>query len=97
MNLLTERGAVVRVYDPIAMGNMRRLHPDAPVAFAESEADLAQGCDAVVVVTDWPQFQHLDLEEIRDAMRGDLIVDARNMLHRSDVEQLSLRYIGIGR
>lgn len=97
IDLLTERGAVVRVFDPVAADNMKRQYPDAPVEHAQSEAELAQGCDAVVLVTDWPQFRHLDLEGIRDAMRGDLIVDARNMLQREEVQGFNLRYIGIGR
>jgi len=97
IELLTNRGAVVRVFDPVAMDNMRRQYPDAPVAFAEDAVGLAAGCDAVVLVTDWPEFRHLDLKGIRDAMRGDLVVDARNMLHRDEVQELNLRYIGIGR
>lgn len=97
IDLLTERGAVVRAYDPIAMENMKRQYPDAPIVYAGSEVELAEGCDAVVVVTDWPEFRHLELEDIRDAMRGDLILDARNMLKREEVDALGLRYIGIGR
>ncbi len=97
IDLLTDRGAVVRAFDPVAMGNMQRLYPDAPLSFADSAVELAAGCDAVVLVTDWPEFRHLDLAGIRNAMSGDLIVDARNMLHRDEVEGLDLRYIGIGR
>ncbi len=94
---LTDRGAVVKVYDPVAMENARRLYPDLPVEYCEDPACLAIGCDAVVIVTDWPQFKHLDMPEIAKRMRGSLILDARNYLQPQAVTGAGLEYVGVGR
>src|SRR5699024_5254598 len=69
IELLTERGATVRVHDPVAMPNARAQHPDLPVDYAADAAELARGCDALVVVTDWPEYRHLPLSELLETMR----------------------------
>ena len=94
---LHERGAVIRVHDPIAMANARRLYPDLPVEYCEDVECLSLGCDALVVVTDWQEYKHLPLEEIKKRMRGDLIMDARNMLNPSEVREQGLTYVGVGK
>jgi UDPglucose 6-dehydrogenase len=94
---LTARGAVVRVHDPISMPNCRQLHPDLPVEYCEDEPCLAIGCDAVIVVTDWSQYRNLPLAEMKQRMRGDLVLDARNLLSPDEVRKQGLTYVGIGR
>ncbi len=94
---LSERGAVVRVHDPIAMPNAKRLLPDLPVEYCESAEALAVGCDALVVVTDWPEYTRLPLAALKASMKGDLVLDARNLLDPVSVEEAGLTYIGVGR
>lgn len=94
---LKERGAIVRVHDPVAMPSAKRHFPDLPVDYAMDELDLAAGCDAVVVVTDWQQYRQLDLPAMRERMRGDLVLDARNLLQPHAVRAAGLNYVGIGR
>ena len=94
---LHERGAVVRVHDPIAMDNARRAYPDLPVEYCDDVKDLATGCDAVVIVTDWPEYRQIDFTEVAGVMRGHLILDARNYLQPAQVRAGGLDYVGIGR
>ena len=94
---LRQRGAVVRAHDPIAMPNARTQLPDLDVEYADDEVALARGCDAVVIVTDWPQYRTLPLAAMRDAMRGRLLVDARNLLQPEQATAEGLTYVGIGR
>jgi UDPglucose 6-dehydrogenase len=94
---LTDRGAVVRVHDPISMPACQRLHPDLPVEYCEDEACLAIGCDAVVLVTDWAQYRNLPLATMKQRMRGNVILDARNLLNAEEVRRQELKYVGIGR
>src|SRR5690606_5959891 len=94
---LHERGAVVRVHDPIAVENARRFYPDLPVEYCADESELATGCDALVVVTDWPQYRQLDFADLKQRMRGQLVLDARNLLQPSQVRGAGLTYVGIGR
>src|SRR5689334_9905906 len=75
---LQAAGAHVRAYDPVAEGEARKLIRG--VSFTESAMDAVAGADAVVLVTEWPEFAELDLGEVAAAMRGNLLVDGRNFL-----------------
>ena len=94
---LTERGAVVRVHDPITIPHAKAQYPDLSVEYCEDLPCLALGCDALILVTDWQDYRQLPLAEMKERMRGDLLLDARNLLKPEDVERQGLKYLGIGR
>jgi UDPglucose 6-dehydrogenase len=58
---------------------------------------LADGCDALVLVTDWQEFLRLDYEKMTKSMVNKVIIDGRNFLDRQTLESAGFRYIGIGR
>lgn len=97
IEVLQDRGAQVRVHDPVAMDNAKALEPSLDVAYASDAVDLADGCDAIVVATDWDAYRHLPLDEVAAAMRGRVVVDARNLLDPDAVRARQLRYVGVGR
>ncbi len=92
---LIAEGARVRGYDPAAMENARRLLPE--VELAPDPYTLAQGCDALVVVTDWNEFKHLDLARVRELMRRPVLIDGRNIYDPEMVRTLGFIYRGVGR
>ena len=92
--LLTE-GAVVRVWDPVALEEARE-HLSG-VEFAETLREALDGADAAVVVTEWPDLARLASPENRQAMRTPLIIDGRNMLDPAAVQAAGFTYEGIGR
>ena len=94
---LSERGAVVRGHDPIAMPHAHEQFPELEIGYADDELALAQGCDALVVVTEWEQYKHLDWDAVAAAMRGTLVLDARNALRPEPVRAAGLTYVGVGR
>lgn len=94
---LQERGAVIRAHDPVAIPSARCHYPDLPVEYCESAEALATDCDALVIVTDWPEYRQLPLAAMKARMRGDLLLDARNLLKPGDVVKHGLTYAGIGR
>jgi len=94
---LTERGANVRVHDPVAMENAKRFFPELPVEYVDDAVELARGCDAVVVVTDWDDYRRLPLKDLRQGMRGNVLMDARNLLHADEAEKAGFEYVGVGR
>ncbi len=94
---LHDRGAMVRAHDPISIPNTKRLYPDLPVEYCDNVTELAANCDAIVIATDWPEYTRLPLAEIKAAMRGTLILDARNMLEPAAVSEAGLTYVGVGR
>jgi UDPglucose 6-dehydrogenase len=92
---LTAAGARVRAYDPVAEDEARKLIPG--VDFKPSAAEALTGADAVVLVTEWPEFGDLDFEAVAAAMRGRLVVDGRNFRDPDAVNPAGLTYEGIGR
>lgn len=97
IELLDHRGAVVRAHDPIAIPHARAQHPALPVSYHEDVVALAKGCDAVVITTDWDDYRHLPWPEIAAAMRGTLVLDARNLVAPDPVRAAGLTYVGVGR
>ena len=95
-HLLT-RGAVVRAHDPIAIPHAQAQFPDLAVDYADRAVALAEQCDALVVVTEWDDYRQLDWSEMARAMRGTLVLDARNALQAEAVVGAGLRYVGVGR
>jgi UDPglucose 6-dehydrogenase len=92
---LLAEGARVRGYDPVAEERARELMPG--VQFSSSALDAAAGADAVVVVTEWPEFAALDWSEVAGSMAGKVVVDGRNALDPDAVRGAGLVYEGIGR
>src|SRR5215204_3323542 len=92
---LQAAGARVRVYDPVAEEEARKLIRG--VDFKDSAMAVGQGADALVLVTEWPEFGELDLAELASSMRGTLLIDGRNFLDADKVRDAGLDYEGIGR
>jgi UDPglucose 6-dehydrogenase len=88
-------GARVRAYDPVAEEAARGLM--SGVDFSDSALQAIEGADAVVLVTEWPEFAELDWADVASRMRGDLVIDGRNALRGDGVRAAGLAYEGIGR
>jgi UDPglucose 6-dehydrogenase len=88
-------GARVRAYDPIAEEEARKLMTG--VEFADSALEAVQGADAIVLVTEWPEFAALDWSRVAEATPGRIVVDGRNFVDRAAVEGAGFVYEGIGR
>jgi len=93
--MLRTLGAHVRGYDPVAMKVAARVVPE--VELAEDPYTLAEGCDALVVVTEWNEFKHLDLARIRELMNQPVLIDGRNIYDPAMMKELGFYYRGIGR
>jgi UDPglucose 6-dehydrogenase len=92
---LQAEGAHVRAFDPIAEEQARLLMPQ--LDYADSAFDAIADADAVILITEWPEFVELEWEEVARAMRGTLLVDGRNALDGEAVRAAGLTYEGIGR
>ncbi|MFL5838183.1 MAG: nucleotide sugar dehydrogenase [Solirubrobacteraceae bacterium] len=88
-------GARVRAYDPVAEDAARGLMQG--VDFSDSALAAIDGADAVVLVTEWPEFADLDWAEVASRMRGDVVIDGRNALDPARIAGAGLVYEGIGR
>jgi len=92
---LQNLGARVRAYDPVAMSVAAPLLPG--VAMASDPYELAEACDALMVITEWNEFKQLDLERVRDSMKQPVLFDGRNVYDPDKMQKLGFNYRGFGR
>jgi UDPglucose 6-dehydrogenase len=92
---LIERGAKVRAHDPVALPRARREYGDSQIVFCDEPEQVAGGADALVLVTEWPQYRDLPWETLAAEMRTPLLLDGRQFLDRSQLTRAGFCYIGI--
>ena len=92
---LQKEGATLRVHDPKAMEKARGLLKNA--VFVDNMNDVATGCDALVIATEWDEFKKLDLEKARAGMTAPILFDGRNLFDPQEMERLGWTYKSIGR
>src|SRR6266545_74356 len=92
---LKKEGARLRVHDPKAMEKAKAVLDD--VTFVSDMHAVADGCDALVVATEWPDFKKLDLERARKAMTHPILFDGRNLFDPKEMERLGFIYKSVGR
>ena len=93
--LLAERGAIIRAYDPQGRKQAQPLLPD--LTWCESALEAAKDADIAVVMTEWNEFRALNLRTLKKRMRGDVLVDLRNVFRPEHVQQCGFVYASIGR
>lgn len=94
---LLDMGARVKVYDPVAIDKYRETYPDQQIVYCGSAEDAARESDALVILTDWDQFRHLQWDDIGCSMQSKIIIDGRNMLSSEELSSYGFIYSGIGR
>ncbi len=92
---LLKEGANLRVHDPKAMDKAREVLKN--VTFVDDMNDVAEGCDALVVATEWPVFKQLDLARARKQMSHPILFDGRNLFDPKEMEELGFIYKSVGR
>ncbi|HKC20374.1 MAG TPA: UDP-glucose/GDP-mannose dehydrogenase family protein [Candidatus Dormibacteraeota bacterium] len=93
--VLLAAGASVRAYDPAAVERARMLVPD--VEYLKDAYQVANGADALVLITEWNEFRELDLRRLRQMMRTPVVIDGRNIYDPAQLKELGFTYRGIGR
>ena len=90
---LLERGARVKVHDPVAMSRFKKEHAALDVLLANDPQEVARDADAVVLVTEWPQYLELDWESLASVMRTPILLDTRHALDRGRMTRAGFRYL----
>jgi UDPglucose 6-dehydrogenase len=93
--VLLAAGAHVRGYDPAAMERMQAIVPD--MEYTKDPYELAAGADALIVITEWNEFRHLDMVRIKTSMRRPVVIDGRNIYVPAEMRAIGFTYRGIGR
>ena len=99
IDALLKEGAKLRLHDPWAMPAVRALYPAEAgrVTYCESPYDVAQGAEALLLLTEWEQYKELDLGRLRDAMEVPVLIDGRNLFDPEKVRDAGFTYAGMGR
>ena len=94
---LMAKGAKVRAYDPVAIPDAKLEMDKMPVRYCESAYHAAEGSDALVVGTGWPEFRALDFERIKRLLRRPIVIDTKNLLDGARMRSIGFQYVGMGR
>ncbi len=92
---LQAEGANIKVYDPRAMNKTKEFLQN--VAYCQNPYQVAEGSDALVIITEWDEFKNLDLSKVKQLLRQPVIIDGRNIFHPTEMKALGFTYQGIGR
>ncbi len=92
-----ERGGEVVAHDPVAMDEARTHHFGDRIQYADSNYDALEGADALILHTEWHPYRRPDFERMRRTMKGNLVVDGRNIFPIRKMQELGFRYHSIGR
>ena len=95
ITVLLNEGSNLRAYDPVAMDNTKAIFPQ--ITYCSNPYELAEGCDALLIVTEWREFRFLNLERIKQAMKRPAIFDGRNIYDPVRKKKLGFEYYSIGR
>ncbi|WP_395676642.1 UDP-glucose dehydrogenase family protein [Inquilinus sp.] len=93
---LLQAGARIQAFDPEGMEEARKHLPPG-IIYATSAYDVLEGADGTVVLTEWNEFRGLDLKRMREAMRGDVFIDLRNVYKPGEMTSAGFSYQGLGR
>ena len=92
---LVEAGAKVRGYDPVAMDVAGPLLP--AVEMFNDPYSLAEGCDALMVITEWNEFKQLDLDKVKELLKSPVLFDGRNIYDPDEMKEMGFKYQAMGR
>ena len=97
IEMLLEKGAKLRLFDPIAMEKAKKLFKENKnIIWCKDENHAAEGSDAIALLTEWKQFRLLNFNPIKKIMKTPILFDGRNQYHPIDMKKRGFKYIGIG-
>lgn len=96
INELLKNGASVQAYDPEAMGNAKFYLQDR-IEYCKNQYDAVKGADALLVLTEWNEFNNPDLEQVKELLVSPLIFDGRNVFNRRKTKQMGFTHYSIGK
>lgn len=96
IDALLELGASVSAYDPEAMGHVKQLMGDK-ITFTKNPYEALENADALLIVTEWPQFRTPDFERMDSLLKNKVIFDGRNLYELNQMQELGYTYYSIGR
>lgn len=96
---LQNQEALLRLYDPKAMDNMKGIFPEEPpkIVYVDNSYDAVKDANALLLVTEWDEFKSLDLKKVKELMANPILIDGRNIFDPDEVRGLGFEYSSVGR
>ena len=96
---LSNAGAKIIAFDPVAEDNAKKLFSEAgiDVQFVPTPYEALEGCEALVICTEWDEFRNLDCERVKSLLNNPIITDGRNIYDLDEMAAMGLKYICVGR
>jgi UDPglucose 6-dehydrogenase len=95
INQLQEEYAEISAYDPEGMEEMKKKF--ANITYTTTSYEAVKDADVLMILTEWDEFRKVDLERIKESMKGKIIFDGRNIFNPEKVREIGFKYIGVGR
>jgi len=92
---LIDRGVRVKAHDPVAMDRFRREHGDMGIHLCQDGRDVAEGCDALVLVTEWSEYREMDWAAVAKSMRTPFLLDGRHVLDKEKLTRAGFHYVSL--
>lgn len=96
IQVLRKSGAKIRVHDPEAMENTRKILGDEGITYVKNSYDALSDADALIVMTEWKEYRTPDWHKVIKLMRGKAVFDGRNLYDTEELNELGIRHFGIG-
>ena len=93
---LLDRGANVHAFDPVAEENARKIFGEK-IKYGRDPYTTLEGCDCLIVVTEWDEFRYLDKQRIKTLLKQPNVIDGRNVYDPKEMKKLGFNYLGVGR
>ena len=92
---LTKKGAKIQAFDPVAMEEAKKEIPD--IKYCKDAYEVAKDADAIVILTEWNEFRHLDLGKVKELFKGSVFIDLRNIYEPEKMHRFGFKYSSLGR
>ena len=94
--MLHAEGAAISAFDPVAMERAKAILPEGTVTYAKDAYDACSGADALLLLTEWPEFAELDWVHVRKLLKLPIVLDGKNLLDPAALRAAGIRYYGVG-
>ena len=95
LRFLKDKGARVLGFDPVAMDNARKVVPD--IEYASDVWSAVEDTDGIVIATEWNEFRTMDMKRLNGLMKGNVVVDLKNIYEPAQMKKLGFVHLGVGR
>lgn len=93
---LLEKGAIIKAFDPASMKEAKKDLGDT-ITYCNETYETIEGCDGIVIVTEWPQFRNLDLNKMKSLLKAPVVIDLRNVYQPKRMVEEGFKYVSVGR